>query len=43
LQEDGDYEFLEIYPAEDAVIALDDHGKSVFAPGPEGYVDGAGQ
>ena len=33
LQEEGDYEFLEIYPAEAPVIVLDDHGNSVFAHG----------
>lgn len=38
LQEKGDYEFVEIYPTEDAVIVLDDHGKSVFAQGQKATV-----
>lgn len=38
LQEKGDYEFVEIYPAEDAVIVLDDRGNSIFAQGQKATV-----
>jgi hypothetical protein len=33
LQAEGEYEFVELYPAEAPTIALDDHGDSVFALG----------
>ena len=43
LQEKGNYEFVELYPAEAGMIVLDDEGNSRFALGRQGAHDRAGQ